>query len=270
MNKIYANLAFSYVNDRLDTKDVSPKQKVIRMLSREFCIAVISGSKKVERLFQYSFLPEDLSFEKKINAIAKVNQELDVVCENNLLKLYTQYNVQVPEQFYEQENDIATLSLMVENAEDYIPLSEKIQAWNLYNISAWEKKLHDCIKKKFPDYELGTVVSSLYPVLARQKGNKEAVVFAGDNNFTVLTADRQKLLGINTFDFVNESDFLYCLYGFLRKMYIYPDTVSLKLCGNIAVKSSLYDILNKYFSDVELVSSLHAIENYSCFCDLFE
>jgi hypothetical protein len=160
---------------------------------------------------------------------------------------------------------------MVENAGKYVPLAENVECWNLYNISAWEKKLHAAVKKKFPDYELGTVLSSLLPLIAKEKNKKEALVFVDDNNFTIITMDRQKLLGMNTFEFLNEGDFFYYLYGFLRKMYIYPETVSLKLSGNIADKSLLYTILNKYFSDVEMLTSPHStIENYSCFCDLFE
>ena len=262
-------LTFSYVNDGSDL-DVSNRRKLIRMSSRGFCIAIISGDKRAERVHQYSFTSYDLSFEDKLDAVAKVNQELNIACKNNFFRLYTQYNVQIPEQFYAQENDAATLSLTVENAEEYMPIAEKSEIWNLYNISAWKKELYFSIKNKFPDYELNTVLSALLPIAARQANEKESFVFVGDNNFTIIAVDEHKLLGINTFNFVNEGDFLYYLCGFLRKMYIYPDAVSLKLGGNIAVKSSLYDILNRYFSSVEMATFPNAIENYSYFCDLFE
>jgi len=264
-----AILTFSYVNEESDL-NISNRRKVIRMSLKGFSIAVISGNGKAEQLLQYSFVPNDLSVEDKLNTIKKVNQGLNISCTNNLFRLYTQYNVQVPEQFYEQENDAKILSLMIDNSEDYVPFSEKSETWNLYNISAWKKDLYFGIKKKFPDYELNTVLISLLPIVARQKNEKEAFVFVGDNNFTIMAVDRQKLLGINTFNFVNEGDFLYYLYGFIRKMYLYPDNVSLTLGGNIAVKSTLYDILNKYFSVVEMATVSDAVDNYSYFCDLFE
>ena len=271
MDKSNATLSFSYVNDKSDVKNSSDRRKIIRLLSKGFCIAVVSDKKKAERLFQYSFDANDLSFEDKLETIATVNQELNIDCKNNFFRLYTQYNTQIPNTLYESKNDKAILSLMVENAGKYVPLAENVECWNLYNISAWEKKLHAAVKKKFPDYELGTVLSSLLPLIAKEKNKKEALVFVDDNNFTIIATDRQKLLGMNTFEFLNEGDFFYYLYGFLRKMYIYPETVSLKLGGNIADKSLLYTILNKYFSDVEMLTSPYgAIENYSCFCDLFE
>ena len=268
-NKSNATLTFSYTNDDSEIKNIFPKRKVIRMLSKGFCIAVISGERKAERLFQYAFA-DGLSVEEKVDAVLKTNQELGIACEKNLFRLYTQYNTQIPEPFYEQENDASILSLMMENAEEYVPVAEKIDAWKLYNLSAWDTKLYACVKKKFPDYELGTVVSSLLSVVAGQKSGKDTFVFTGDNNFTILAVEGDKLLGINTFDFSNESDFLYYVYGFLRKMYLYPDAVSLKLGGNIAVKSSLYDVLSKYFSQIELASFPNAMEDYSYFCDLFE
>jgi len=241
------------------------------MLPKEFCIAVISGEKKAERLFQYSFNANDISFEDKLETIATINRKLNIACKDNFFRLYTQANLQIPSEFYEQENDTDLLSLMVENPEKYVPVAEEVVVWKLYNISAWEKELYICIIKKFPDYELGTVLSSLLPIVSKDKNKKEVLVFVGDNNFTVISTDRQKMIGMNTFDFLNEGDFLYYLYGFLRKMYIYPDAISLKLAGNIAVQYSLYNVLNKYFSDIEMVSfSPSAIDNYSYFCDLFE
>ena len=264
-------LTFSHISDKSDLKNTSDKRKVIRMQSKGFCIAVFSDKRKTERLFQYSFEANTLSVKDKLEAIATANQELDIDCKNNYFRLYTQYNTQIPSEFYQQESDKAILPLIVEHSEKYVPVAEKVEDWNIYNVSAWEKNLHRSIKKKFPDYELGTVLSSLLPIIAREKNGKDVLVFVDDNNFTIIATDRHKMLGMNTFDFVNEGDFFYYLYGFLRKMYIYPDTVSLKLGGNIAHKSLLYNVLAKYFSSVEMVSSYPCpIDNYSYFCDLFE
>jgi hypothetical protein len=270
MNKNNIILTFSYVRESTNLS-ATYMQKVIRMSSKGFCVAVISNGKKVERLFQYTFNGNDFSFNDKLKAISTADKELNINCTTRSFRLYTQFNVQIPNEFYEQENNTATLSLIVENPQNYVSVAEKIDSWNLYNVSAWEKDLYACVKKEFPDYELNTVLSSLLPIIERQKEEKKVLIFVGDNNFTVLAADGHKLLGINTFPFANENDFLYYSYSFLRKMYVNPNAVSIKLGGNIAPQSSLYTILNKYFSAVEMLSfSSDAIENYSYFCDLFE
>ena len=270
MNKNNIMQTFSYINDGADLK-ASDKRKIIRISSKGFCIAILSGEKKAERLFQYSFNGNDLSFKDKLDAIMTANQELNIDCASNAFRFYTQYNVQIPDEFYEPKNDKITLPLLTENPQDYVPVAEKIDGWNLYNLSAWEKDLHSGIKKKFPDYELNTVLFSLFPIIARQKEDKKILIFVGDNNFTILAADRQKLLGINSFSFVDENDFLYYSFAFLRKMYANTAEISIKLGGNIAQQSSLYTILNKYFSNVEMLSfPSNEIDNYSYFCDLFE
>ncbi len=270
MNRSNANLTFSYVNDEINL-DSSDKRKTIRMSSKGFCIAIISDKKEPLRLFQYSFASENVSIEDKCKVITDTDQELNILCGNNFFRLYTQYNVQIPEEFYEQKNDEAILSLIIENSEQYTPFAECIEPWTLYNISAWKKELHSVIRQQFSNYESGTVLSSLLNIVAQQKHERKSLIFVEDNNFTVIAIDNGQLLGANTFSFFNENDFLYYSCAFLRKMYKKPAEVPLKLCGNIAPQSSLYTILNKYFSIVEMLSSPYgAIDNYSYFCDLFE
>ena len=244
--------AFSYASE--SDLNVSEWKKIIRLSSKGFCIAVFS-EKKAERLFQYSFTRDDLSVEDKLETIRAINQELKIDCKNNFFRLYTQFNVQIPNEFYAQENDKTVLSLIVESPENYVPFAEKADDWGLYSVSAWEKDLYICVKKIFPDYELGTVLSSLLPVMAQLKEGKKTLIFVGDHNFTIAAADGQKLLGVNTFPFSDENDFLYYSFAFVRKMYPNTESISIKLCGNIAPKSPLYAVLNKYFSDVDMVPS---------------
>jgi len=270
MDKNITILTFSYVNDKASLTETDVK-KIIRMSPKGFCIAIISGEKKAEQLFQYSFNGNNLSFKDKLEAITTANQELNIDCESNAFRFYTQFNVQIPDEFYEQENNKMVLSLIVKNPQNYVPVAEKVDSWGFYNLSAWEKDLYSKIKKKFPTYKLNTVLSSLFPIVERQKDEKKVLIFVGDNNFTILAADKQKLLGTNTFSFSDENDFLYYSFAFLRKMYANTAEISIKLSGNIAQQSSLYTILNKYFSNVEMLSfPSNEIDNYSYFCDLFE
>ena len=271
-DKSNINLSFSYVDDDFDL--TSAKKKIIRLSSKGFCIAVIPLEKKPKQLFQYTFTSYNLSLEDKLDAIAAINKET-VQCENNLFSIYTQFNVQVPDEFYDQNNDKAILPLLVENPQKYVPIAEYIDVWKLYNVSALENELYLGLTNKFPNYKLSAVLSSLLKIVTEQKGGKNVLVFVEDNNFTIIATDGQKLLGANTFMFANEGDFLYYAHSFLRKMYVNPDSVSLKLCGNIAPQSPIYNTLNKYYTSVEMLScsqpsSQDASSNYSYFCDLFE
>ena len=266
-NTSNVNLSFSYVDDDFDL--TSNKKKIIRLSSKGFCIAVIPLDNKPKQLFQYAFTSNNLALEDKLDVIANVNREI-VQCENNLFSIYTQFNVQIPDEFYNQEDDKAILPLLVENPQKYIPFAEHIDAWKLYNVSALENELSAGLTKKFPNYKLSTVLSSLLKIVAEEKEDKNVLIFVEDNNFTIIAVNGRKLLGVNTFVFSNEADFLYYTHSFLRKMYINPENVSLKLCGNIAPQSPLHSILNKYYSSVGMLACAEDTSgNYSYFCDLF-
>ncbi|MDR0603964.1 MAG: DUF3822 family protein [Bacteroidales bacterium] len=270
MNKRNANLSFSYVNDALHS-DTSNKRKVIRMTTDGFYMAIVSEENGLEQLFQYSFL-SDLSFKDKIAAITDVEKEKNIPCANNLFRLYTKYNVQIPEDFHDESKNEVILSVMVNQHEQYIPFEEKVDKWQLYNVSAWEKELYVEVKNQLSNYSLSTVATSLLNIIAKQQKETNALVFVEHNHFTVVAIDKQKLTGMNTFPFYTEKDFLYYCYAFLRKRIVDINSLSLRLCGNIAKQSSLYNAISKYCQDVDMLSNEgNAINsNYSYYCDLFE
>jgi hypothetical protein len=270
MSEKNLNLISSYINDEAGS-DTSNKKKVIRMTSDGFCLSILSESKGLEAVFQYSFAPH-LSFASKIAAIAAVDKERDISCDKNVFRLYTKYNVQIPEEFHDGSNNEAILSVTVSNDEQYIPFEEKVDGWKLYNISAWEKELYAEVKTRFPNCQFSTVVTSLLNIIAKQKKEKKALIFVENNNFTIIAVDNRQLTGINTFPFYTEKDFLYYCYAFLRKIFVEPEHISLKLCGNIAKQSSLYSAISKYCQDVDMLSGKGNTvgDNYSYYCDLFE
>jgi hypothetical protein len=275
MSKKNATLTFSHVNTDVNL-DISNKRKIIRMSSAEFCMGIVSRSKGLEQVYQYSFASNlNLSLSDRIAVIADIDKEKNICCENNFFRLYTKYNVQVPEEFHDKNNNEAILSVITNTngQQQYIPFEEKADLWKLYNISAWEKDLYAEIKNKFPDYQLSTVVTSLLNIVAKQqKEEKKVVVFVENKNFTVIAVNREQLVGINTFPFQTEKDFLYYCYAFLRKMFADLNNISLKLCGNVAKQSSLCKVISKYCQNVEILSQGEDMvdNNYSFYCDLLE
>jgi hypothetical protein len=271
MNKKNVILTFSYVNDELHS-DISNRRKFIRMWSNGFCTGILSDTNGLEHLFQYSF-NSGLSSKDKIAAIVEVDKEKNTLsCANNLFRLYTKYNVQIPENFHDQSSNDALLSLMINDHEQYIPFEEKVDRWQLYNVSAWEKELYTEMKNKLSNYQCSTVVTSLLNIIAKQQKETNVLVFVENNHFTIIAVAEQKLAGINTFSFSTEKDFLYYCFAFLRKRVADLNNISLKLCGNIAQCSSLYDEISKYCQHVEMLSNESATNDdyYSYYCDLFE
>ena len=266
------NLVFDVENNDFDMTSV--KKKIIRLSSRGFCIGLIADEKSCQYMLPFDTFKTAnnltlLSLEDKLDAVTAVNKAMGQ-CEDNSFSIYTQFNVQIPEEFYSQEDNKAILPLLVENPQNYTSLAEYIDAWKLYNVSALENELYLGLTKKFPNYKLTTVLSSLLKIVSEQKSGKNVLIFVEDHNFTIIATDRHKLLGVNTFMFATEGDFIYYTHSFLRKMYINPNSISLKLCGNIAPQSPVYNVLNKYYTDIEMLSSSRDTSgNYSYYCDLF-
>jgi hypothetical protein len=265
------NLLFSYSSDNLDLTIVDNK-KIIRLLSEEFCIAVLSPLNTLEHVAHYSF-SAGLSYKDKLKAIVSVDQQLNIACKEKIFRFYTLLNTQIPQQFYSPSENKTILSLLTQNTTEYSALAEEIKEWNIYTISAWDKELIKELKKYFPDYQLSSSLAFLLQQLAKQKQEDRILVFIENNNFTIIATNAKGLLGANVFSFATESDFLYYCLAFSQKMFPHISAIPFLLCGNIVEHSPLYKALHTYFSSLKILScqaSLQSkIENYSCFCDMF-
>lgn len=268
MNK-NANLVFSYLNDKADINAIN-NTKSIRMSTEGFCIAITSPQNRLEKLFHYSFV-SDLSWKEKSEIITTFDKE-ESKCSRNIFRIYTEYNTQIPEEFYSQNDEPKIAALLTDNPENYIPVVEKIESWRLCSISLWNKEIETSIKEKFPDFQLSTTMASLMNSLSIQE-QKNAFIFIENKNFTIVAGDKKNLLGANTFSFASETDFLYYCIAFLRKIFPKANDIPLLLCGNIIEQSPLFVALKKYFSSVKLITpedeNNFPIDNYSYYCDLF-
>ena len=265
-----AELVFSYIRDNTDVS-APDNTKSIRMSTDGFCISVVSSQSQLEEFVHYTFAP-NLSFKKKIESIVAVEKKQKVNYEHAVFKFYTHLNTQIPEEFYDREEEHKIIPLLTDKTEHYVSLAEKVESWNLYTISLWEAELVEEVQKAFPDFQLSTVMASLMKFVSKQE-KETVVVFVENNNFTIIAANKKGLLGANTFSFTNETDFLYYCLAFLRKIFPKVDSLSLTLCGNIMEGSPLYRAVGKYFSSVTFVSQEDKdnfpLENYSRYCDLF-
>jgi hypothetical protein len=108
--------------------------------------------------------------------------------------------------------------------------------------------------------------------LAELPPEERIFVFVEKNNFTVIATNKDRLLGVNTFSFSTEADFLYYCLAFARKMFYDPGIIPFILGGNIAEGSPLHRGVKKYFSSANIVDYPETLrnktENHACYCDL--
>lgn len=85
--------------------------------------------------------------------------------------------------------------------------------------------------------------------------------------FNILVKKFDKLLFVNRFEYSTKEDFIYFLIVALQNLEIANDDASIVLIGEIDPKSSLNEILCKYFSDVSFAKSSQEVSwDYHRYC----
>ena len=89
----------------------------------------------------------------------------------------------------------------------------------------------------------------------------EIYVHIQDHNFQIIIAKNQQLILFNTFDYKTEEDFIYYLLFTAEQLNLNPETIKLKLFGNISKDSNLFTIAYKYIRNVSLFLDHNNLEN---------
>ncbi|MCL2131054.1 MAG: DUF3822 family protein [Lentimicrobiaceae bacterium] len=261
---------FCYANtDRQSSEHWESAVCVVRLFSSGFCLAVCAEDRAVLSLERYAFVP-NLSVEEKIAAIEKACGQQHRACSRAVFQLYTTCNTQIPEAFYVENLNKSIADLLTSRSKEYVPVAEKINGGDMYNLSLWNADLYKKVKETFPNYELKTTIGALLEKVSVREPQAESLVFVEDNNFTILARNAKGLLACNSFAFETEADFLYYCLCFLRKFYPNAELVPLVFCGNITEQSSLFTAVKKYVAKVELMekSGFDLFVNYHYYCDI--
>jgi hypothetical protein len=81
------------------------------------------------------------------------------------------------------------------------------------------------------------------------------------NNFQIIAIKNQQLLLFNTFEYKTEEDFIYYVLFTAEQLHLNPETIQLKVFGDIYVGSDLYNIAYKYIRNVSLFFDNNNLEN---------
>lgn len=169
-----------------------------------------------------------------------------VLFDERYLSSYLQYNTKVFESdFYTHDvisnYEINTVYIPYVNINNYL-----IDHFGSFNY----KHSFSVLIKKALDYSKNIDEPQLYVHIQKE-------------NFQIIAVKNQKLLLFNTFDYKTEEDFIYYLLFTAEQLNLNPETVQLKLIGNINTDSDLYKIAYKYIRNVSLF-----FDNYNVNDDL--
>lgn len=157
----------------------------------------------------------------------------------------------VPEELFRSEikSPVAKL-LHGETAADLI-FDEQVHDWNIHNIYAVSKDLHNLCKDKFR----GGQYWHLYTMILKWSKQNEPggtyarIIFYNDKFVTALFKDGAIQL-LQTFSYQTPEDAAYYLLLVCRQFAIAPAQLALHISGLIDEQSALYSELIKYFEEV--------------------
>ena len=263
--------SYSFINSK-DNFELSNYTKSIRLTLNGFTFSVYNDESHDLYLLNHYDLPSSINNKDIIHLIADVNNSLGISCKKNLFYYYTHTNTQIPTDYFEKESENDILTLLTPESNSSTILSERIDLYEFYNLSVWDKTFLSAIRETFPDFTIKSILSNLFKLLhVSNESEKKVLLFIENMHFTILAAEKKQFLGANGFSFTNESDFIYYAVNFIRKLFVQTNDIQIVFGGNIEERSPIFQSVRKYFKQTSILQNTHsyAIENNHYFCDLF-
>lgn len=130
-------------------------------------------------------------------------------------------------------------------------LGEPVEQWQLYNIYAIPKEIHNCIVRRFPEGKCWHNYSVTVRSITGTDADGSILVDLGTNDFTLIAGKENKLLLAQNFSYSIPGDVIYYLLKVCQQLDLSQQEVKLMLSGLIEKQSALYKELHQYFLNIK-------------------
>ena len=132
---------------------------------------------------------------------------------------------------------------------------DEISGFELVNVYIPFVNINNYIYELFGEFEYlhtGTVL--IRALLNSHSAGQEPVcyVHVAENQMDIIILNQKKLLFYNSFQYRTKEDFLYYLLFTLEQLELAPDTIKLRLFGEIVEGDELYDICYEYINHIAI------------------
>lgn len=132
-----------------------------------------------------------------------------------------------------------------------VTITEQLTEWQLFNIYAIPRELHEQLTRKFPAANFCHQASAALKNSHAAPGGYLQVDFR-PNEFSLLAIKNNKLLLSRSFEYSAPEDVIYYLLKTCQQFSLSQNEVQLELSGLIDQQSALYKELYQYFIHVDL------------------
>ncbi|MBC7830014.1 MAG: DUF3822 family protein [Chitinophagaceae bacterium] len=159
----------------------------------------------------------------------------------------------LPDQYFDIGMNKSISELLFGNAFKGQILSEKIPAWDVYNIYRVQRDIHSVMQQKFSDGRYWHYYSILLSTIDKQ--NEMAPYFLKcifyPEKFVVAFFKDKQLQLLQTYQYETPEDVSYYLLKICRQFDATQENLKVNVAGLIEQQSALYTELLKYFQDLE-------------------
>ena len=224
-------------------------------LSEEYHLSVQIGLKKIS----YCIININT---QNIECFKQFDNNNDIINADNILKLNFAHSsivyfnfpfTLVPEDLFIKENAKEMLEL-TSDVYDIIQ-HDKLTTLDTYIIYTIPKEIQDLAYTFFPNAEQKCIQSLLIEKFNTLENNDDhAYLYLNENILNITVYKSNQLIFNNSFEFDNTTDVLYYTLFTLEQLKISPETVDLKLYGEIVKNDATYQILYEYIRNINFGS----------------
>ncbi|WP_395058493.1 DUF3822 family protein [Flavobacterium sp.] len=97
--------------------------------------------------------------------------------------------------------------------------------------------------------------------LSKNKEEPQVFIHCQNDNFQIIVVKNQELILFNSFEYKTKEDFIYFLLFTVEQLQLNPETLQLKIFGEITKESETYQIAYKYIRNVSLFFENNDLES---------
>jgi hypothetical protein len=177
-----------------------------------------------------------------------------------LLIYQNELSICVPKTLFNEDNsaDYLKFNAKILNT-DFIAYDE-ILANNSINVFVPYVNINNYIFDRFGVFEYKHASTVLIQTLLQKESkSKNAILYVnvGKNQFEIIAVDKGELMFYNIFEYQTKEDFIYFILFVVEQLQLNPETVLIKLMGDISKNDEYFEILYKYIRFVEFIEPFH-------------
>lgn len=221
-----------------------------------FCI-VDTLTDKIETFGDYPLdkLANFNEIENKILDFIKSTPILQSTFDNVVVLYNNSLNTFVPQVLFDEEYLGSYLQYNVKVFDNDFITYDEIANYEMNNVYIPYMNINNALIDIYGNFNYRHSFSILVKKLLDLSKNKEepqVYVHCQKDNFQLVAVKNQKLVLFNSFEYKTKEDFIYHLLFAVEQLQLNPETLQLKIFGNVSKESDIYQIAYKYVRNVSL------------------